>query len=106
MERFGNRSITCEFKYDGERAQLHVLNGGRVKIFSRNSEDTTAKFPDVVAEMAKALAKGVKEVVVDCEVVAFNASSQQILPFQTLSTRARKNVVSSEIKVQVTKTGH
>jgi len=34
-------------------------------------------------------------------VVAFNESSSQILPFQTLSTRARKNVELSDIKVPV-----
>jgi len=101
MERFGNRSITCEFKYDGERAQVHVLPDSTVKIFSRNSEDSTGKFPDLVEGMKAATAPHVESMVIDCEVVAWNASSDQLLPFQILSTRARKNVVAADIKVKV-----
>ena len=38
LDRFSNCEFTCEFKYDGERAQIHLLADGSVKIFSRNSE--------------------------------------------------------------------
>lgn len=37
----------AEFKYDGLRGQVHKI-GDTVKIFSRNLEDKTAQFPDVV----------------------------------------------------------
>lgn len=52
-DRLGDLPFTAEFKYDGQRAQIHaVRNGGGVvdvKIFSRHLEDmtdkVTCKFP-------------------------------------------------------------
>lgn len=38
----------AEFKYDGQRAQLHFSHDGKVSLFSRKSDDITAKYPDVV----------------------------------------------------------
>ena len=41
-------AFLAEYKYDGQRAQIHLLRGGAVKVFSRNSEDKTGAFPDVI----------------------------------------------------------
>lgn len=63
--------------------QVHVTQGGKkVRIFSRNSEDMTAKYPDVVARIPRALTEGTSDVVLDCEAVAWDPATKQILPFQ------------------------
>ncbi|KAK1426267.1 hypothetical protein QVD17_14937 [Tagetes erecta] len=101
LDKFQNMEFTCEYKYDGERAQIHYLEDGTVQIYSRNAERNTEKFPDVVVAASRVKKPNVKSFVLDCELVAYDRKKQKILPFQILSTRARKNVVMSEIKVDV-----
>jgi DNA ligase-1 len=48
LERFEAKLFTSEYKYDGERAQIHRTTDGRVFIYSRNLENLTAKYPDLV----------------------------------------------------------
>ena len=49
--------------------QIHVTDGGRtVRLYSRNAEDSTPKFPDVVARLKGWLADGTESVVIDGEV--------------------------------------
>ncbi|CAI9761538.1 unnamed protein product [Fraxinus pennsylvanica] len=101
VEKFQDMEFTCEYKYDGERAQIHYMGNGAVEIYSRNAERNTGKFPDVVAAMTRLKKPSVMSFVLDCELVAYDREKQKILPFQVLSTRSRKNVVMSEIKVDV-----
>ncbi|EDX08454.1 GD11806 [Drosophila simulans] len=101
FERFGGMQITCEWKYDGERAQIHRNEKGEISIFSRNSENNTAKYPDLIARSTGLLKGDVKSYIIDSEIVAWDVERKQILPFQVLSTRKRKNVDIEEIKVQV-----
>ncbi|KAJ1376597.1 DNA ligase, ATP-dependent, N-terminal [Sesbania bispinosa] len=49
LNKFQDAEFTCEYKYDGERAQIHYMENGSVEIYSRNAERNTGKFPDVVA---------------------------------------------------------
>eukprot|EP00730_Choanoeca_flexa_P002154 TRINITY_DN10936_c0_g1_i4.p1 TRINITY_DN10936_c0_g1~~TRINITY_DN10936_c0_g1_i4.p1 ORF type:complete len:739 (+),score=222.22 TRINITY_DN10936_c0_g1_i4:115-2217(+) len=101
MERFDGKTFACEYKYDGERAQVHMAAEGTVSIFSRNSEDNTTKYPDIVSRMKTAITDQVKDFVIDCEAVAYDPQTKQILPFQVLSTRKRKDADASDIEVQV-----
>lgn len=101
LDKFASQPFTCEYKYDGERAQIHVLKDGRVKVYSRNSEDNTEKYPDIVAMFPGVLQDGVESIVLDAEAVAYDVKENKILPFQILSTRARKGVTLDSIKVNV-----
>ncbi|KAL8055963.1 hypothetical protein ABFX02_04G089300 [Erythranthe guttata] len=101
IDNFKHMEFTCEYKYDGERAQIHYMESGSVEIYSRNSERNTGKFPDVVAAVKRLKSPCVTSFVLDCELVAYDREKQKILPFQVLSTRARKNVAVDEIKVNV-----
>ncbi|CAG5128170.1 unnamed protein product, partial [Candidula unifasciata] len=101
LKRFENMEFTCEYKYDGERAQIHILEDGKVHIYSRNSEDNTSKYPDIIRRIPKALKPEVKACIIDAEAVAWDVEKKHILPFQVLSTRKRKDAEESEIKVQV-----
>lgn len=87
LDRFSAAPFTCEYKYDGERAQIHLLEGGGVKIYSRNSEDNTGKFPDVAAALPALLQPGIKSAVLDAETVAYDREQGRILPFQARDTR-------------------
>ena len=101
LTRFENCEFTCEWKYDGERAQIHLHEDGTVNIFSRNQENNTSKYPDIISRLPNCLGEGVKSAVLDCEAVAWDREAKQIQPFQILSTRKRKDAVADEIKVQV-----
>jgi len=88
--------LLAEYKYDGERAQVHVADpaalppgGRRVTIYSRNSEDNTLKYPDVAAAVLAGLAPGVVSLVLDAEVVAIDRASGKLLPFQVLAGRKK-----------------
>ena len=61
-----------------------------MNIYSRNQENNTSKYPDIIARLPKALGEGVSSCILDCEAVAWDKEKEQILPFQVLSTRKRK----------------
>ncbi|KHN21074.1 DNA ligase 1 [Glycine soja] len=101
LNKFQDVEFTCEYKYDGERAQIHYLENGSVEIYSRNAERNTGKFPDVVAAVSRLKKPTVSSFILDCEIVAYDRSTQKIRSFQMLSTRARKNVEIEDITVGV-----
>lgn len=103
LDTFAESKFTCEFKYDGERAQVHRLEDGTVKIYSRNAEDLTPKYPDLCSALPKSLKEGVKgaSFVLDGESTAYDIKKKIILPFQDLQSRKRKDVNAEDITVKV-----
>ncbi|XP_030400386.1 DNA ligase 1 [Gopherus evgoodei] len=101
LKRFEEAAFTCEYKYDGERAQIHILENGDVHIYSRNQEDNTSKYPDIISRIPKVKKDSVQSCILDAEAVAWDPEKRQIQPFQILTTRKRKDVEAAEIKVQV-----
>lgn len=90
LDRFEGIPFTCEYKYDGERAQIHRFTDGKMMIFSRNQENMSEKYPDIMDAMTLVPKEGVQSFVIDSEAVAWDREKHVILPFQVLSTRKRK----------------
>ena len=119
LDRFEGKNFTCEYKYDGERAQIHYVAEdsteqyagsaslsktgakGLSAIFSRNSEDLSKKYPDVLAKIDTWVKPETKSFVLDCETVAWDLVEKRVLPFQQLMTRKRKDVKVEDVKVKV-----
>jgi ATP-dependent DNA ligase I len=103
----------AERKYDGVRAQIHLnasSSDHKVTIFSRNLEDRTKSFPDVVAIIQAAVQQQSPNtsidtsltVILDAELVAVDrADNNRQRPFQELSSRSRGEVSSGNIIVDV-----
>ena len=89
LKRFENIRFTCEYKYDGFRGQIHYYKKPgatkpTVAIYSRNLEDMTIAYPDVVnflLDYVPTLESGVEDFILDAELVAFDPEKQKILPF-------------------------
>ena len=74
-------------KYDGIRVQIHK-NGSTVRIFSRNLEDFSLMFVELVAA-AKRLKD--RSLILDGEAIGYNAQSDEYLPFQQTASRRRRH---------------
>lgn len=94
LEKFGGEAHV-QYKYDGFRTQLHK-EGNQVRIFSRNLEETTLMFPDLIEGVRKQVKA--KEVILDAESLAFNPASDEFLPFQETTKRRRKYSIEEMAK--------
>jgi len=118
MERINN--VWAEFKFDGTRVQLHLAKEGHyqkrkqidkesqsglfgdlkdgfmVKTFTRNLEETTHQYPDIV-EAAKKQIKA-DSVILDGEGIGYNKSTGEFLPFQETMQRKRKYNIAETAK--------
>jgi DNA ligase-1 len=79
-----------EYKYDGERMQLHKA-GEKVWIFSRRQENITQQYPDVVEAVEKYVKAA--EAILECEAVPLDPDTGETLPFQELMHRKRKKEI-------------
>lgn len=82
-----NGEAAAEWKYDGERCQIHKLDE-KVWIFSRRLENITHQYPDVVGYVKKCIKA--KSVIVEGEIVAIDPETGDMRPFQELMRRKRK----------------
>ncbi|KAF8754706.1 DNA ligase [Rhizoctonia solani] len=98
LDKFENTKFTCEYKYDGERAQTRRWYR---RSFSRNSEDMSKKYPDLVEQLPRCFKESTKSFVLDAEAVAIDKTTKKLLPFQELSKRKRKDVKVEDIQVRV-----
>ncbi|MEK7611678.1 MAG: ATP-dependent DNA ligase [Patescibacteria group bacterium] len=109
-------AVASEPKFDGTRVQLHMdrnrnnelgiknleldLGGAftkpkfLVKTFTRNLEENTWMFPDLLEAADKQLQA--ESVILDGEAVGFNPKTGQILPFQETVQRKRKHGVNEK----------
>lgn len=101
LTKLQGRDFSCEYKYDGQRAQVHCDAGGRVSIFSRHLELMTDKYPDLVALIPRIRGDGVSSFIMEGEVVAVDQESGELKTFQTLANRARKDVAIGSVKISV-----
>ncbi|HEB13926.1 MAG TPA: ATP-dependent DNA ligase, partial [candidate division WWE3 bacterium] len=107
IEKMGGKTA-AEPKFDGLRVQVHLdksrnlkeresseqlslmgeeIGGPWVKIFSRNLEDTTAMFPEIVEAVQKF---PVKSLIFEGEAIAYNPETEEFEPFQETAKRKRK----------------
>jgi DNA ligase-1 len=89
-----------EDKYDGMRAQVHcgdTAQPGRVAIYSRNREDITRSFP----ELEEAFSGVDEPLILDGEILGWDYSSGQALPFAVMGQRIGRKVVSNEVRTQI-----
>ena len=87
LDKLGGK-CAAEYKYDGERLQIHKSKD-RVQVFSRRMENITGQYPDA-QELAKTSLKA-EEAIVEAEGVAVDITTGELKPFQELMHRRRKH---------------
>lgn len=94
LSKVGGQALV-DYKYDGERAQIHK-KGNEVYIFSRRLENITKQYPDVRDYVKDYI--NADEVIIEGEIVAIDKESGDILPFQELMHRKRKNDIHEAVE--------
>lgn len=105
-----------EYKFDGMRVQLHMdkkkagfeqsanqqdlfalsQTSGLIKTFTRNLEENTHQFPDIVVAAISNI--HADSVILDGEAIGYDPQTQDFLPFQEIMQRKRKHNVESMSK--------
>jgi DNA ligase-1 len=86
LEKLGGRCI-AEYKYDGERIQIHKKDD-EIVLFSRRLESISSQYPDAVRLMQKHVKA--KDAILEAECVAVDIDTGEMRPFQELMHRRRK----------------
>ncbi len=85
IEKIGECAI--EPKFDGFRLQAHK-KGDKIKLITRNLEDVTFMYPDVVEGIKQQIKA--KDAIFEGEAIAYNRETGEFLPFQITTQRKRK----------------
>lgn len=93
FEKVG-KPCAVEYKYDGFRMLIHKNKQG-IKLFTRQLENVTKQFPEVVGFVEKYV-KG-KSFILDSEAVGFN-KNKKYKPFQEISQRIRRKYNIEELQ--------
>lgn len=93
IEKMGE--VDVQFKYDGFRVQIHK-DGDKVRMFSRNLEEMTHMFPELIEGTLKQIKA--KTIILDSEALAYNPESEEFLPFQETTKRRRKHGIEEAQK--------
>ncbi len=103
-ENFTEVQAFLEDKYDGMRAQMHCGAGdapGRVAIYSRNREDITESFPELVEAFAGVTTAEGAGLIFDGEILGWDYATGQALPFAVLGQRIGRKRVDNAMRAQV-----
>jgi DNA ligase 1 len=93
IEKLGKCAV--EAKYDGFRLQISK-DKDNVKIFSRQSEEMTNMFPEIISAVKEYLIP--EKCIVEGEALAYNENTQEYYPFQVTIQRKRKYEVEKKAK--------
>jgi len=94
LEKLGGKCI-AEYKYDGERIQIHKKDK-EVMLFSRRLENISSQYPDAIA-LIKEYVKA-RDAILEAECVAIDADTGEMRPFQELMHRRRKYGIEKAIR--------
>jgi DNA ligase-1 len=94
FEKMGSE-VHATPKYDGFRVQIHK-DGEKVSMFSRNLENMTHMFPELIEGTLKQVKA--KTAILDTEALAYNKESEEFLPFQETTKRRRKHDIAEMAK--------
>ncbi|MCX6732034.1 MAG: ATP-dependent DNA ligase [Candidatus Roizmanbacteria bacterium] len=90
---------TCavEPKYDGFRLQIHYKKKtGEVRLYSRNLEDVSFMYPDVVMGVQQEI--NAEDIIFEGEALGYNPQTHTFLPFQETVQRKRKYDIEEKAK--------
>ena len=93
VEKIGECAV--EPKFDGFRLQAH-FDGKEVKLFTRNLEDSTFMYPDVVEGIRDQI--DAKSAILEGEAIAYSPETGEFSPFQLTTQRKRKYGIEEAAK--------
>jgi DNA ligase-1 len=94
LEKLNGKCI-AEYKYDGERIQIHKKNE-KIILYSRRLENISKQYPDLIKLIKRHVIP--KEAILEAECVAIDIDTEEMKPFQELMHRRRKYGIEKAVK--------